>query len=185
MDHKVEKFLEMERKDPRPLIISGCLHGVTESWGFKNYLTTVPGSEHFNIIARWSEPVGPPKIDRGSLQIVGVELQVEEISQAVLLLIHHTKLGSYRQRFGSGILTEMQEKGYLEVREDPRFWNIKKTTEDVRTKYEKLLKTIYKREKIGEAYPDIVEILRNSDREYQKRKMRHLHQNWNGKKKKS
>jgi len=122
MDQDIQHFLDKEAADPRPLIISGCEHGVTESWGQKDMLQELTGSARYNIIARGVKPVYAPKFQHG--HVVSVELQVAEISRAVALLIHNTKVGSYNERFGKDGISYLRETGYLYVREDKRCHNI-------------------------------------------------------------
>ena len=70
---------------------------------------------------------------------------VDEISRAVGLLIHHTKMGSFRERFGTDAMTWLQRTGYLSVREDPRCHNIHRIKEDRQNLYRDILKTADKR----------------------------------------
>lgn len=178
MDENIQHFLDQEAHDKRPLIISGCLHGVTESWGFKNYLLeNIRWANSFNIIARWVQPDHEPKMEDSTKRVISVELKVEEISRAVLILIHHTKFWHYRNRFGSDMLDLMKKEWYLEVREDPRFWHIKKSADERKEKYEKLLAESRGKSPLWRIHPKIIAILEKNDANYQKTRDKHK-QDW-------
>lgn len=176
MSEDIQHFLDKETNDPRPLIISGCEHGVTESWWQKMMLRDITGSVRYNIIARWVKPVHAPKMQ--SWRVISVELMVDEISRAVGLLIHHTKMGSFRERFGTDAMTWLQRTGYLSVREDPRCHNIHRIKEDRQNLYRDILKTADKRIPLWQIYPDLVTLFAKNDATFQANKAKFSGKNW-------
>lgn len=178
MHEKIKHFLDWEAADPRPLIISGCEHGVTESWWQKTMLRDITGSDRYNIIARWVKPVHAPKVESG--RVVSVELMVDEISRAVGLLIHHTKLGSFRERFGTDAMTLLQRTGYLSIREDSRCHNISWIKSEQQQLYRHILGTAHTRCPLWQIYPDLVRLFAENDATFQANKKRF---NWKSKRK--
>lgn len=176
MDEGIKHFLELEATDPRPLIISGCEHGVTESWWQKMMLRDITGSARYNIIARWVKPVHAPKMESG--RVVSVELMVDEISRAVGLLIHHTKLGSFRERFGTDAMTWLQRTGYLSVREDSRCHNINCIKTEHLQLYRNILGTAHTRQPLWQIHPDLVRLFAENDATFQANKRRFDWKKW-------
>lgn len=176
MSEDIQHFLDTEAADPRPLIISGCEHGVTESWWQKDMLRELTGSARYNIIARWVKPVYVPKIQHG--HVVSVELTVAEISRAVALLIHHTKMGSFRERFGTDAMKWLQNTGYLWVREDPRCHNIHRIKETQQKLYRDILMTAHTHKPLGQVCPELVKLFCKNDAMYQSNKAKHSGKYW-------
>jgi hypothetical protein len=174
----IAEFLLKEKIDPRKLIISWCLHWVTESVGFKEFLyEKILNASLFNIIARWVKPEWPVKVDMASWKVVWIELKVQEISRCVLMLIHSTKYGAYKEVFWTKAMEAMRELGYLNIRGDPRCWNLK--CHEVREKYENILSNAEERQEFRVEYPHIIVEMTENVKCYLKKM--DLRRNWKNK----
>ncbi len=114
-------------QDPKPLIISACVHGKSDSWATK---ATIQGhierARLFKIIARGVEPQGKPHMTPEGLR--GVELTLEEIRHAVLILIHSSNAYLFRRRFGDALTSALDTAGILYERQGIECQHLDKNT---------------------------------------------------------
>lgn len=115
-----------DERNGKPLIISVCRHGVTDSFATRDLLRQIPIAAHFEIIARGVDPIGKPQETHEGIR--GLELQVEDIRKAVLLLIHKSNEYVFRQRFGVHLTSALDTAGYLYVRDGREAQHVDKNT---------------------------------------------------------
>lgn len=99
---------------PKRLIVSACRHGVTDSFSTKGHLERLERSKDFEIIGRGVDPIGKPQDTPEGMR--GLELQIDDIKRAVLILIHKSNEYLLHQRFGRGLTSALETAGYLYVR---------------------------------------------------------------------
>lgn len=112
----------------KPLILSVCMHGKSDSWATK---ATIEGhierAKAFEIIARGVAPQGKPHMTPEGLR--GVELTLDEIRQAVLILIHSSNESKFRERFGRMLTSALDTTGRLYVRSGIECQHLEKNTD--------------------------------------------------------
>ena len=113
---------------PKPMIVSVCMHGKSDSWATK---ATIEGhierAKLFEIIARGVAPQGKPHETPEGLR--GVELTLDDIRKAVLILIHSSNEYKFRQRFGSMLTSALDTTGLLYVRTGIECQHLEKNTD--------------------------------------------------------
>ncbi len=98
----------------KPLVLSLCRHGVSDSWATMQKLQQeITAAKNFNIKARGVDPEGTKETLEGTR---GIELTIEEIRQASLLIIASSNLNYLQQRFGKELVAALISEGYLHVR---------------------------------------------------------------------
>lgn len=125
---KLTAFNGTVGSDSKPLIISACMHGKSDSWATK---ATIEGhierAKYFDIIARGVAPQGKPHETPEGLR--GVELKLDEIRQAVLILIHSSNEYAFRRRFGPMLTSALDTAGLLYVRTGIECQHLEKNTD--------------------------------------------------------
>lgn len=118
-------------ENAKPLIISVCMHGKSDSWATK---ATIEGhitrAQLFEIIARGVAPQGKPNQTPEGLR--GVELTLNEIRKAVLILIHSSNEYQFRRRFGSALTSALEIAGIFYVRTGIECQHLSKGTDSPR-----------------------------------------------------
>ncbi len=113
---------------PKPLVISACMHGKSDSWATK---ATIEGhierAKLFEIIARGVAPQGKPHETPEGLR--GVELTLDEIRRAVLILVHSSNEYEFRRRFGPILTSALDTTGILYVRTGIECQHLEKNTD--------------------------------------------------------
>ncbi len=124
------KIWQPQDEHEKPLVLSVCCHGVTDSFATMGKLQELERSKAFEIIARGVNPNGSPKETPEGMR--GIELQVDDIKRAVLLLIHSSNTYIFRQRFGEGLLSTLETSGILVVRDGRETQHLLKNTDTKR-----------------------------------------------------
>ncbi len=113
---------------PKPLILSVCMHGKSDSWATKLKIEDkIERAKLFEIIARGVAPQGKPYETPEGLR--GVELTLDEIRNAVLILIHKSNEYEFRRRFGTTLASALDTTGILYVRTGIEFQHLEKNTD--------------------------------------------------------
>lgn len=114
----------------KPLVLSVCCHGVTDSFATMAKLRELERSNVFELMARGVNPNGNPQETPEGIR--GLELQVDDIKRAVLLLIHSSNAYIFKQRFGEGLLSTLETSGILVVRDGRETQHLLKNTDTKR-----------------------------------------------------
>lgn len=110
--HRAHSYSDEQTE--KPLVLSLCRHGVSDSWATMQKLKNeISASKNFDIQARGVDPEGTKETLEGTR---GVELTIEEIRQASLLIIASSNLHYFQQRFGKELVQALSTEGYLHVR---------------------------------------------------------------------
>lgn len=112
---------------PKSLIVSVCRHGVSDSWATKGILEDLSQSEPFEIIARGVDPNG--KLQQTPEGLRGVELTIDDMRQAVLVLIHGSNRYVFRERFGHAFDSALETAGILYERDGRECQHLHKNTD--------------------------------------------------------
>lgn len=112
----------------KPKILSVCMHGKSDSWATKLQIEEhLERAKMFDIIARGVAPQGKPHQTPEGLR--GVELTLDEIRQAVLILIHGSNEYKFRERFGPLLTSALDTSGLLYVRTGIECQHLTKNTD--------------------------------------------------------
>ncbi len=110
----------------KPLVLSVCRHGVSDSWATKQLLEGhLETAKNFDILARGVDPAGIKETAEGTR---GIELSIDEIKRAVLLLIHDSNVHFLRERFGTELVNALESEGYLLIRNGRECQHVTKNT---------------------------------------------------------
>ncbi len=112
---------------PKSLIVSVCKHGVSDSWATKGILEDLSQSEPFEIIARGVDPNG--KVQETPEGTRGVELTIDDMRKAVLVLIHSSNRYVFRERFGHAFDSALETAGILYERDGRECQHLHKNTD--------------------------------------------------------
>lgn len=113
---------------PKPLIVSACMHGKSDSWATKATIEDhIERAKQFNIIARGVAPQGKPYETPEGLR--GVELTLDDIRKSVLILIHSSNEYAFRRRFGPMLTSALDTAGLLYVRTGIECQHLEKNTD--------------------------------------------------------
>ena len=155
--------MDTPHKDATRLILSICEHGVEDSWATKRMIEKCCLSMNdVKVSARGIKPQHetPRKHHDGTLR--GVNLTLDEIRSAQLLVVHRSNLSRLKQRFGEDFVNQLKTNDRLFVRTgrecqfvDKNTSNAKKHVRAIGKVYQKKISKIITSSKtIDETLPD-------------------------------
>ena len=104
-------------------VVCMCKHGVSDSWATKGLLERYVEGTHghladrLNIVARGVEPIRPEPQPQADGMLRGYMLTMDDVRDAVLLIIHGSNLYMFQQRFGREFASVAETAEYLWIRE--------------------------------------------------------------------
>lgn len=117
---------ESEHGVNKPVVLSVCHHGEGDSWATKLLIEgELESAKYFDIRARGIEPKAERETPEG---MRGVELTMDDIRQAVLILVHTSNMSLLRRRFGKALIAALEEHEFLYERGGRECQHVEKNT---------------------------------------------------------